>query len=97
MTTSLPAKYRFPEPVVQWFTQQLADGVNFLHSRDIVHRDLKPDNLLLDRQADDARLVISDLGFAKEVPFFFSYLLFSGSLVILKKYLDPMELPDDDG
>ncbi len=57
----------------------LADGLGALHEAGVVHRDIKPDNLLIagsgsDDQtqirssllADDERIVISDLGLAKD-------------------------------
>lgn len=57
----------------------LADGLGALHAAGVVHRDIKPDNLLIAGSAsedhtqirssllaDDERLVISDLGLAKD-------------------------------
>lgn len=41
------------------FTQQIANGMKYLHSKNIIHRDLKPNNILLTR--NDV-LKISDFG-----------------------------------
>ena len=61
-----PSK-RLTEPVVKHFVQQLCDALSFLHGQQICHRDLKPENLLLSNSSDDARLVVADFGFAKEI------------------------------
>jgi len=44
--------------------KQLAAGLDALHQRGIVHRDLKPGNVML---VEEARLVITDFGLAREV------------------------------
>ena len=43
-------------------------GVQHLHSRGIVHLDLKLENMLLDQESVDARLMIMDFGMADVVP-----------------------------
>ena len=46
----------------EWI-RQMAEAVNFLHSRNLVHRDLKPENVLL-TATDDIK--IGDFGLARE-------------------------------
>ena len=46
-----------------WYSQ-LAQGLNFIHSKNIVHRDLKPPNILI---SSDESLKIADVGLAKAV------------------------------
>jgi serine/threonine protein kinase len=45
------------------FAQNIAAGLNYLHSHDIIHRDLKPSNLLLDNKFKT--LKVADFGLAK--------------------------------
>lgn len=69
----LSARDTLPDPVcaAEW-TAQLADAVEYCHSRGIVHRDLKPSNVLFETQLADAdnnspnrwRLRIADFGLA---------------------------------
>ncbi|XP_066288234.1 serine/threonine-protein kinase MARK2-like [Branchiostoma lanceolatum] len=53
-----------PENVVCRFTNQLVDGLQYVHRQGIVHRDLKDENILLDRKFN---VKISDFGFATEL------------------------------
>ena len=46
---------------LQWL-QQLAEGLNYIHSQGIVHRDIKPQNILISR---GETLKIADVGLAK--------------------------------
>uniref|UniRef100_A0AC35TLZ1 Phosphorylase kinase n=1 Tax=Rhabditophanes sp. KR3021 TaxID=114890 RepID=A0AC35TLZ1_9BILA len=55
---------RLSEKKVRNIMNQLFDGVSYLHNRRIVHRDLKLENILC---IDEARVVISDFGFAKQL------------------------------
>ncbi|KAF7372081.1 Protein kinase domain-containing protein [Mycena venus] len=47
---------------VQYYAAQIADAMEYMHSRDVIHRDLKPENLLLD---EAFRLKITDFGTGK--------------------------------
>ncbi|KAJ7874694.1 kinase-like protein [Mycena olivaceomarginata] len=46
----------------QYYAAQIADAMEYMHSKDVIHRDLKPENLLLD---DAFRIKITDFGTGK--------------------------------
>ena len=56
------------ENVSQDFSQQLANGVYYMKSKNLVHRDLKPANILLkkDPQHKNWVLKIADFGLARK-------------------------------
>jgi hypothetical protein len=62
--TKIPWKLRFS------LAQDIAKGIQSIHSKGIVHCDVKPDNILLDIDADSKRLycLISDFSMAKSLP-----------------------------
>ena len=68
MATSLDRVIRSSQPLteahVQYFTHQLLNGVQYLHSNNVLHRDLKPSNLLVNENCD---LKITDFGLARGV------------------------------
>ncbi|KIJ45527.1 hypothetical protein M422DRAFT_166302 [Sphaerobolus stellatus SS14] len=53
---------KFDREVVKSFTQQVVEGLEYLHNRGILHRDLKADNILLD---PSGICKISDFGISK--------------------------------
>lgn len=52
----------FDEECTRFYSAQLLDAVEYMHSRGIIHRDLKPENLLLN---DAGHIKITDFGTAK--------------------------------
>lgn len=54
---------RFDEPLIQYLTFQVLEGLSYLHSKGILHRDMKADNVLLDQ---DGVCKISDFGISKK-------------------------------
>ncbi|KAI9736871.1 MAG: Meiosis-specific serine/threonine-protein kinase mek1 [Claussenomyces sp. TS43310] len=55
---------RIPELHARVITRQLANAVNFIHSRGIAHRDIKPENVLTMRTDIGHRVVLTDFGYA---------------------------------
>ncbi|KAI0071921.1 kinase-like protein [Panus rudis PR-1116 ss-1] len=49
-------------PCVKFYTAQIVDALDYMHSKGVIHRDLKPENLLFD---DQFRIKITDFGTAK--------------------------------
>ncbi|KAJ7072502.1 kinase-like domain-containing protein [Mycena amicta] len=47
---------------VKYYSAQIADALEFMHSKGVLHRDLKPENILLD---DAFRIKITDFGTGK--------------------------------
>ncbi|GAA5873625.1 hypothetical protein JCM16303_001185 [Sporobolomyces ruberrimus] len=54
---------KFEENVIRFFTLQILDGLEYLHSLGILHRDMKADNILIDQ---DGMCKISDFGTSKK-------------------------------
>ncbi|CAO3614548.1 unnamed protein product [Cunninghamella echinulata] len=53
----------FDEPLIQYFTRQVCQGLSYLHSRHILHRDIKAANILVEA---DGVCKISDFGLSKK-------------------------------
>ncbi|KAM0792818.1 hypothetical protein ACM66B_002584 [Microbotryomycetes sp. NB124-2] len=54
---------KFEESVIKFFTVQILEGLEYLHSLGILHRDMKADNILTDH---DGMCKISDFGTSKK-------------------------------
>ncbi|XP_023228649.1 serine/threonine-protein kinase PLK2-like [Centruroides sculpturatus] len=52
------------EPEVRYYMQQLAEGVQYIHSQGVIHRDLKLGNMFL---SEDMEMKIGDFGLAARV------------------------------
>lgn len=52
----------FDEECTRYYSAQILDAIDYMHSRGVIHRDLKPENVLLDEKM---RVKIADFGTAK--------------------------------
>lgn len=57
--------HKYTESDIRTYFRQIAKGLKYLRSKNIIHRDLKPQNLLLSSRDKDAKVKITDFGFAK--------------------------------
>ena len=68
LQTFIREKTRLDEyQYVRTFLSQLVSGLSFLHANGVIHRDIKSQNILLSEKSANARLKISDFGFAKHL------------------------------
>nr|XP_020452787.1 aurora kinase A [Monopterus albus] len=56
---------RFPEDRSATYIMELADALNYCHSKKVIHRDIKPENLLLGAHGE---LKIADFGWSVHTP-----------------------------
>lgn len=49
--------------------RQILKAIQYLHANNIVHRDLKFENILMTSLSPGARVVLTDFGHAREVPY----------------------------
>ncbi|KAI9557860.1 hypothetical protein GHT06_014611 [Daphnia sinensis] len=65
-----PQKYNGPIPSNMEVFSQLADGLEYIHSKKFIHRDIKPGNILIKRPSPpDEKTIIkwADFGLSKDV------------------------------
>ena len=53
-------KQYLTEPIAAHFLKQILSALAYIHSKGIIHGDLKPQNLVLDKESDDAIVKIID-------------------------------------
>jgi aurora kinase len=61
----LISRGRFPEKVAAKYISDLAQALNFCHSKHVIHRDIKPENLLIGAQGE---VKIADFGWSVHAP-----------------------------
>ena len=72
---------------------QVAEALEYSHSKDVVHRDVKPENILVtrdDSSGEDIRVRVTDFGLA--IATAQSHLTKTGTLVGTISYLSPEQL-----
>ncbi len=57
-----PEGIQVPLPTVVWYVQEIAEALEYAHSKNVIHCDIKPDNILIGVQGE---LRLSDFGIAK--------------------------------
>lgn len=62
---SIVKRGKYSEKDAARITREIAEAVNYLHSKGIVHRDLKPENLLLSDESENSHVKIADFGLSK--------------------------------
>jgi serine/threonine protein kinase len=72
---------------------QVAEALEYSHSKDVVHRDIKPENIMVTRQAPgDVRCRVTDFGLAMASAH--SHLTKTGTLVGTIAYLSPEQMTE---
>ena len=67
-------------PLIQHYTQQILNGLEFLHSKGLVHRDIKPNNILVSK---DGCCKLADFGCAKHLDELCERASYSGTAIYM--------------
>uniref|UniRef100_A0A672H049 non-specific serine/threonine protein kinase n=1 Tax=Salarias fasciatus TaxID=181472 RepID=A0A672H049_SALFA len=63
--SELQRRGQFPEDISATYIMELADALNYCHTKKVIHRDIKPENLLL---GGNGELKIADFGWSVHTP-----------------------------
>ena len=55
----------FSEELCRHYFKQLLQTIHYLHKNGVAHRDLKPDNIMIDNETHDLKLI--DFGFTRPI------------------------------
>ncbi len=84
--TDVMAKGLLPLTTIAVYLRDLADAIDYAHSKDVVHRDIKPANVLLD---DKHKLYLTDFGIAQLFDQQQRTLTASGQVIGTPEYMSP--------
>ena len=57
---------RFTQPMVKFYSAEIALAIEYLHKKSLVYRDLKPENVVIDR---GGHAIMTDFGLAKHIDY----------------------------
>jgi eukaryotic-like serine/threonine-protein kinase len=84
--TEVMAKGLMPLPTIAAYLRDLADAVDYAHSKAVVHRDIKPANVLLN---NEQRIFLTDFGIAQLFDQQQRTLTASGQVIGTPEYMSP--------
>ena len=82
-----------PIPEVRRVMREVADALDYAHSRGVVHRDIKPDNILIDSQS--GRAMVTDFGIARAAVEGDTRLTATGTAIGTPAYMSPEQCAGD--
>ena len=82
-----------PVTEVRRIMREVADALDYAHSRGVVHRDIKPDNILIDSQS--GRAMVTDFGIARAATEGDTRLTATGTAIGTPAYMSPEQCAGD--